>query len=128
MSRGSDTARPKKHVEKLLDRMAKDSFPASDPPQVEGFTRDGEPASARIPRVHDTHAPPPDVGELPGADRSPFDREQRYPLGATDVLLSTHGNSVRIELGEHPLTLDAAALEALIGLLEKHRPSLHGPR
>ena len=69
------------------------------------------------------------MGELPGSDRSPFDREGSYTVGGrAEVTLRTEGGEVSIELGENPLALDAAGLEELIALLERHRPSLHVDR
>lgn len=125
---GTQTDRAPEHVEKLIDKMSKDSFPASDPPQLEGFDQDGQPAHKGAPVHPPTHAPPPEV-ELPAPDRSPFDREGRYELGgAGEVAIATEGEQVRIAFTAHPLTLDATALETLISVLERHRPTLqrHG--
>jgi hypothetical protein len=122
---GTQSDRAPEHVEKLIDKMSKDSFPASDPPQLQGFDQDGEPARSTALPVHPpTHAPPPEVA-LPEPDRSPFDREGRYELeGAGEVTIATEGQQVRIAFTDHPLTLDATALETLIALLERHRPAL----
>jgi hypothetical protein len=122
--RGTQTERKPGHVEQLLDRMSADSFPASDPPQVEGFAEDGAPARNRPTSPVRTHPPPADVA-VPGAEASPFDREGRYALGgAGEVVLSTRGQDVTVTLTANPVTLDPAALETLIAVLERHRPSL----
>jgi hypothetical protein len=126
MARGTQTDRKPEHVEQLLDKMSKDSFPASDPPQLEGFTTDGAPAHNAVPPPTRTHAPPPDVGALPGSEASPFDRDGSYPVGdAGEVKVRTKGHEVTIELPANPLTVDAATLETLISVLERHRPPLH---
>lgn len=124
MSTGTSD-RPAEHVEQLIDRMSKDSFPASDAPQLAGFEQDGAPAHNAVPRHPPTHAPPPDVGPLPGSDAAPFDRDGRYALHDWgEVRLRTVGGEVEIELPANPLVLDVTALETLIALLERHRPAL----
>lgn len=127
MSRSRKGEGPDDHVEALLDRMSRDSFPASDPPQLEGLDADGAPAAAAPPAPPRTHAPPPEVGTLTTAAPSPFDREGRYPLGdGQAVTLHTEGDLVHLAFDRHPVAVDAAGLEALIAVLERHRPSLLG--
>lgn len=126
MKRGKQSERAPAHVEELIDEMSKESFPASDSPQLPGLASDGAPSRA-APTPHPAeHAPPPDAGIPAGTDAAAFDLAGRYRLDdSTDIALATEGPRVRITLARNPLTLDAAGLEALIALLERHRPSLH---
>jgi hypothetical protein len=118
---------PDDHIEALLDRMSKDSFPASDPPQLEGLDAEGAPGTAVLPAPPRTHAPPPELPNVATAAPSPFDREGRYPLGEDQaVTVRTEGDLVHLAFDRHPVAVDAVGLEALIALLERHRPSLLG--
>jgi hypothetical protein len=112
-------------TEQGLDEMLRETFPASDAPQLDGHALQGAPANA-LPRHPAEHAPPPEVQLSPADDAAAFERaRQTYPLGAANVTLSTSGGEVEIELPANRLTLDAAGLEQLIAALERHRPSLN---
>ena len=120
-----DVSKPpaSERVEALLDEMIAETFPASDPPQLDGAFKRG-PAENAVPRHPDQHAPPPDVAA--DVDDTALDvREGRYSLGnAGEARLRTDAEGIDVHLPANPLRLDAAALEALIAALQKHRPPL----
>lgn len=113
------------HADALIDEMSKESFPASDSPQLDGVL-DGGPARNAVPRHPAEHAPPADAAAA--TDDASLDvREGRYPLGdAGEIWLRTAPGRVDVRLPSGELHLDPAALEQLIAALERHRPSLHG--
>lgn len=111
-------------IEATLDEMLRETFPASDAPQLDGLPLDGAPTK-RSPHPS-RHAPPPDAPDPHATHASGFDvPEQRYPLGDRGhVTLATHGETVDAAFSDARLQLDAIALEKLIAALERHRPSL----
>ena len=73
MKRGKQSERTPAHVEELIDEMSKESFPASDSPQLAGLASDGAP-SRPVPPAHPAeHAPPPDAGAIAGTQAESFD-------------------------------------------------------
>jgi hypothetical protein len=126
MPKNEKTPRPER-VEALLDEMIKETFPASDAPQLDGVL-DAGPAANAVPSHPLEHAPPPDVAP-PGDDAALDVREGRYPVGdAGAAYVRTDADGVEIELPANPLRIGASALEDLIAALQKHRPPLHRGR
>lgn len=110
------------HDEATLDEMLDETFPASDPPQLEGTT--GDRPSPRQARRHPAeHPPPPQVA---GGDDAALDvREGRCALGeAGEAVLRTEAGMLELRMPANPVRLDAASLERLIEALEHHRPPL----
>jgi hypothetical protein len=118
----------KEDVDDLLDEMSKESFPASDAPQLDGLERVGAPAANAVPKHPAEQAPPPEVPDPPPSGREPGVLSERYRIGDAAITLRTVNDRFEIGLDENPTTLDAAGVEELISLIERHRPSLHGER
>lgn len=118
--------RRSENVEALIDEMSKESFPASDAPQLDGLEREGAPAANAVPKHPTEHAPPPEVPDLPESDKEPGVLEERYRIGEHGaVTLRTLHDRFEIGLDQNPMTLDAAGVEQLLELIQRHRPSLH---
>jgi hypothetical protein len=117
------------HTEAVLDEMLKETFPASDAPQLDGLPLAGAPASRELPRHPAGHARPPDVPEQGDSDAALEVRDGRCSLGAAgEASLHTDADGVELRLPENPVRMDAAALERLITALQRHRPPLHRGR
>jgi hypothetical protein len=115
-------------VDALVDEMSKASFPASDSPQLDGVLN-AAPAANAVPRHPAEHAPPPEAAPGGDADAALDVREGRYPVGdAGELWIRTEPGRVTLTLPSAELRLGAAALEQLIGALERHRPPLTGRR
>jgi hypothetical protein len=114
---------PRADVESALDEMIAETFPASDPPQLDGMLQPA-PAANAVPTHPDEHAPPPEVPERPSTARVDV-RGGRVSLGdAGEVELRSDAEGIEVTLPANPLHLDARGLEALIAALQKHRPPL----
>jgi hypothetical protein len=116
------------NVDSLLDEMSKESFPASDAPQLDGIEREGAPAANAVPKHPAEHAPPPEVPDPPPSEQQTNVLEERYRIGDCAVTLRTVNDRFEIGLDRNPMMLDAAGVEELIALIERHRPPLHASR
>jgi hypothetical protein len=117
------------HLDALLDEMVKETFPASDPPQLEGLTRDGEPVSAGDDEACVFTAP---VDEAEVDPRHAWVASHRLleetltvsDQGAITLRHLAEPERLQIYLGEEGLALSAEDLDLLIVTLSRKRAEM----
>ena len=116
------------HLDALVDEMAKQSFPASDAPQLEGLTC-GEPVLSPGEDPCVLTAPVDEAEVDPRQPRVASQRVLEETLAVSDhgaITLRHLGEPERLQiyLGEDGLTLSADDLDLLIATLERKRAEM----
>ena len=130
---GAGTRRSDGHLDALVDRMLKDTFPASDPPQLEGLARDGEPVET-LDEEEPVFAAPLDEAELdPRSAWVASHRliEETFTVGDGGAITVRHlggPDRLQIFLGEEGLALSADDVDFLIATLERKRMEMRNTR
>jgi len=114
------------HLDALIDEMAKESFPASDPPQLEGITSDGDPVDAAddegcvfTARVDEAEVDP---GRAWVASHRVL--EETVTVGDQGAITLRHlgePDRLQIFLGEDGVALSAEDVDLLIATLARKR-------